>query len=83
LLTRTRNILAALLQGIKTRHLDDFFQLEENIMKQGKSQVLETIKEKQKAKSDPLDILRFFVIWYLSTDQDVSGFLHRGITTQF
>jgi hypothetical protein len=34
------NILAALLTGIKNRQLDNFFQLEEGIMKQSKVQML-------------------------------------------
>ena len=65
------NILAALLTGIKDRQLDNYFQVEENVMKQTKAQVLEIIKDETKGK-DPLDKLRLFIIWFLSTEQDVS-----------
>ncbi|KAI1824614.1 sec1 protein [Xylaria intraflava] len=65
------NILAALLSGIKNRQLDNYFQMEENVMKQTKAQMLETIKDESKG-SDPLDKLRLFVIWFLSTEQEVS-----------
>lgn len=40
-------------------------------MKQTKAQVLEIIKDETKGK-DPLDKLRLFIIWFLSTEQDVS-----------
>ncbi|RYP84093.1 hypothetical protein DL770_005265 [Monosporascus sp. CRB-9-2] len=65
------NILAALLTGIKDRQLDNYFQVEENIMKQTKAQILEFIRDDTKGK-DPLDKLRLFVIWFLSTEQDTS-----------
>lgn len=65
------NILAALLNGIKNRQLDNYFQLEENIMKQSKAQILEIINDKEKG-DEPMDKLRLFVIWFLSTEQDVS-----------
>ncbi len=65
------NILAALLTGIKNRQLDNFFQLEESIAKQTKAQILELIKDEAKG-TEPVDKLRLFVIWFLSTEQDVS-----------
>lgn len=65
------NILAGLLSGIKDRQLDNFFQLEENIMKQTKAQMLEVLADEGKGK-EPLDKLRLFIIWFLSTEQDVS-----------
>ncbi|KAF9881995.1 hypothetical protein CkaCkLH20_00031 [Colletotrichum karsti] len=65
------NILAALLTGIKNRQLDNFFQIEEDVMKQTKPQILELIKDSTKG-DQPLDKMRLFVIWYLSTEQDVS-----------
>ena len=65
------NILAALLSGIKDRQLDNFFQLEENVMKQTKGQVMEVIKGDDKG-ADPVDKLRLFIIWFLSTEQEVS-----------
>ncbi|KAI1847102.1 hypothetical protein JX266_006977 [Neoarthrinium moseri] len=72
------NILAALLTGIKTRQLDNFFQMEEEVMKQTKAQVLEVIKDEARG-DQPLDKLRLFIIWFLSTEQEVS----RAEWTQF
>lgn len=65
------NILAGLLSGIKNRSLDNFFQMEENIMKQTKAQVLEVLNDESKGK-EPVDKLRLFIIWFLSTEQEVS-----------
>ncbi|KJZ73862.1 hypothetical protein HIM_06755 [Hirsutella minnesotensis 3608] len=65
------NILAALLSGIKDRQLDNFFQMEENVMKQPKAQLMELIKDDNKGK-DPSDKLRLFIIWFLSTEQEVN-----------
>ena len=66
-----RNILAALLNGIKDRQLDNFFQLEENIAKQTKAQVLELLNDTQKG-TNATDKLRYFIIWFLTTEQEVS-----------
>lgn len=65
------NILAALLTGIKDRQLDNFFETEENIMKLTKPQVLEILKDPSKG-NQPVDKLRLFMIWFLSTEQDAS-----------
>ncbi|TQS38805.1 hypothetical protein Golomagni_00682 [Golovinomyces magnicellulatus] len=65
------NILAGLLKGIKNRQLDNFFQLEENIMKQSKAQILDVINDKNKG-NDPYDKLRLFIIWFLSTAEDIT-----------
>lgn len=65
------NILAGLLNGIKNRQLDNFFQLEENIMKQTKPQMLEVLSDEAKGK-EPKDKLRLFIIWFLSTEQEIS-----------
>jgi len=65
------NILAGLLTGIKNRQLDNYFQMEENIMKQTKAQILEVLTDEGKGK-EPSDKLRLFVIWFLSTEQDIS-----------
>ncbi|KAM3475239.1 hypothetical protein MY8738_007509 [Beauveria namnaoensis] len=65
------NILAALLSGIKDRQLDNFFQVEENVMKQTKAQIMEIIKDQNKG-NDSTDKLRLFVIWFLSTEQEVA-----------
>ncbi|PNP57633.1 hypothetical protein THARTR1_02631 [Trichoderma harzianum] len=64
------NILAALLSGIKDRQLDNYFQTEENVMKQTKVQILEIIKDENKG-NEPTDKLRLFIIWFLSTEQEV------------
>lgn len=64
------NILAALLTGIKDRQLDNYFQLEESIVKQTKAQILEIIKDENKG-TEPVDKLRLFIIWFLSTEQEV------------
>jgi hypothetical protein len=66
------NILTALLKGIKDRQLDNFFQTEEAITKQSKAQILEIINDKEKFGNEPMDKLRLFVIWYLSTEQELS-----------
>ena len=71
LLDMHMNIATALLQGIKDRQLDNFFQLEEDIKKQSKAQMLELLLDPQKGKQ-PLDKLRLFIIWFLSTEHDVS-----------
>ncbi|OBT91828.1 Vesicle trafficking between the ER and Golgi [Pseudogymnoascus verrucosus] len=65
------NILAALLNGIKNRQLDNYFQLEETITKTSKAQMLELLNDEDKGK-EPLDKLRVFIIWFLSTEQEVS-----------
>ena len=57
--------------GIKNRQLDFYFQLEENLAKQTKAQILDLIKDATKG-DQPEDKLRLYIIWYLSTDQEVS-----------
>ena len=64
------NIATALLKGIKERHLDDFYQMEENITKQTKAQILEMINDAERTNST--DKLRAFIIWYLSVESDPS-----------
>lgn len=65
------NIATALLRGVKDRQLDNFYQIEESITKQSKPQILEVIAGSDKG-SDPLDKLRLFIIWFLSTEADIS-----------
>lgn len=65
------NIATALLKGIKDRKLDEFFQIEENITKQTKAQMMELLNDDTKGK-EPLDKLRIFIIWFLATEQDIS-----------
>ncbi|KUL84244.1 hypothetical protein ZTR_06906 [Talaromyces verruculosus] len=72
------NIATALLQGIKDRQLDNFFQLEENISKQTKAQILELINDPGKG-TDASDKLRLFIIWFLTTEQELT----RAEMTQF
>ncbi|GKZ21678.1 vesicle trafficking between the ER and Golgi [Aspergillus brasiliensis] len=72
------NIATALLKGIKDRQLDNFFELEENITKQTKAQIMELINDDTKG-NEPLDKLRLFIIWFLSTETEVS----RSEMTQF
>lgn len=64
------NILAGLLTGIKNRQLDNFFQLEESVTKQNKQQMTEVLEGQ--FGNEPMDKLRLFIIWFLSTEQDVS-----------
>lgn len=71
------NILAALLTGIKNRQLDNYFQLEETVMKLAKPQILEIIKDSDKG-SEPEDKLRLFIIWFLNTEQEVNRSDYQG-----
>lgn len=59
------NIASALLNGIKDRQLDYWFQLEENIARQSKQQILEAINDPERKA---IDKLRTFVIFFLSVD---------------
>ena len=59
------NIASALLNGIKDRQLDYWFQLEENIARQSKAQILEAINDPERK---PMDKLRTFIIFFLSVD---------------
>ncbi|KAK3113694.1 Vesicle trafficking between the ER and Golgi [Teratosphaeriaceae sp. CCFEE 6253] len=71
LLDMHMNIATALLKGIKDRQLDNFFQLEEDIKKQTKVQMMELLNDPDKG-TEPRDKLRLFIIWFLSTEQEVS-----------
>lgn len=54
------SILEAIMEGIKQRKLDEFFQLEEEIDKQTKSSMMEVLKDPAKGQ-DPMDKFRFFL----------------------
>jgi sec1 family domain-containing protein 1 len=63
------NIATALLQGIKDRQLDNYFQIEETITKQTAAEILALISSPERG-TNPLDKLRIFIIWYLSVDRE-------------
>jgi len=65
------NIATALLQGINNRKLDGYYQTEENIMKFTKAQMFEHIANAEYGH-EPRDRLRLFIIWFLSTEQEVT-----------
>ncbi|KAI9494686.1 Sec1-like protein [Zychaea mexicana] len=64
------NVATALLNKIKDRQLDTFFQIEENITRQNKSILLEVISDQE--KKDPEDKMRLFLIYYLSITEEIS-----------
>ncbi|KAK4503915.1 hypothetical protein PRZ48_004830 [Zasmidium cellare] len=70
LLDMHMNIATALLKGIKDRQLDNFFQLEEDIKKQTKAQILDLINSSEKG-NNAQDKLRIFIIWFLSTEVEL------------
>jgi hypothetical protein len=59
------NIASALLNGVKDRQLDYWFQLEENIGRQSKAQILEAINDPERKGGDKL---RTFIIFFLSVE---------------
>jgi hypothetical protein len=65
------NILEAVMEGIKNRKMDFYFQLEEELSKQTKAQILDVIKDTDKG-NEPLDKLRLFLQWYLTTETELS-----------
>lgn len=73
------NILKALIKGIEDRKVHEYFQLEEELTKQTKQQVLEIIKDAGKG-NEPLDKLRYFLQWYLTTSEEVSRADLEGFT---
>lgn len=63
------NVATALLNSIKDRQLDIFFQMEENITRQNKTMLLEMIRDTEKKNAE--DKMRLFLIYYLSTVEEV------------
>ncbi|KAJ3226820.1 Vesicle trafficking between the ER and Golgi [Clydaea vesicula] len=59
------NIIVSLMNTVKERQLDTFFSLEEQITRQTKSLVLDTLNDNSKSKEDKL---RFFLIYFLSVE---------------
>ncbi|PVI05129.1 Sec1-like protein [Periconia macrospinosa] len=70
-ITMHMEILETLMEGIKDRKLDQYFQIEEELAKQNKTQILELIKNPDMGK-EPFDKLRLFLQWYLTTESEVS-----------
>jgi sec1 family domain-containing protein 1 len=56
-------ILTALVDGVKDRELDQFYQMEETIGEQTKAQMLEFLNDTTKGGKQPMDKLRLFLIW--------------------
>ncbi|KAG0167488.1 Vesicle trafficking between the ER and Golgi [Apophysomyces sp. BC1015] len=65
------NVATSLLNAIKDRQLDAFFQIEENITRQNKALLLEVIRDMD--KKNPEDKMRLFLIYYLSTAEEISN----------
>ncbi|OBZ87945.1 Protein sly1 [Choanephora cucurbitarum] len=63
------NVATSLLNAIKDRQLDSFFQLEEGINRLNKQVLLETLRDAE--KREPEDKMRLFLIYYLSTVEEV------------
>lgn len=58
------NIASRLLKSIKSRHLDDFIVIEENLSKATKLSILELINSTDKGSAS--DKIRMFIVHYLA-----------------
>jgi hypothetical protein len=60
-----------MLKHATDRKVHEYFKFEEELTKQTKAQVLETIKSPDNG-NEPLDKLRYFLQWYLATETDLT-----------
>jgi hypothetical protein len=65
------SILEAVMDDIQSRKLDAFFTMEGELSKFNKSQILTYINDTELG-SDPMDKMRFWLQWYLTTEEEVS-----------
>ncbi|KAJ1993228.1 Vesicle trafficking between the ER and Golgi [Coemansia spiralis] len=63
------NIATAMLDSIKNRQLDDLFQIEEQLGRQTKASILETINDSE--KKNPQDKLRLFILYVLANESSL------------
>ena len=63
------NIATALFQNIKDRQLDILYEKEQKIMEETKAQIMDFINT---SETRPMDKLRILIIWFLSTQQEVT-----------
>ncbi|KAF1939428.1 SEC1 family transport protein-like protein SLY1 [Clathrospora elynae] len=63
-------ILEILMEGIKNRHLDRCFHIEEELSAKSKVQMLDLIKND--LGNNSVDKLRLFLQWLLTTEEDIS-----------
>lgn len=62
---------SALVMDVLLTCSQEYYSVESNVMKQTKAQILDLIKDKEKGDT-PLDKLRLFIVWFLTTESDIS-----------